>query len=109
MRCSGTAVTSLTRRSSPGLPRPWESRNPQVALSDPKVKERLRENTNWAITRGVFGVPTLVIGEEFFWGHDAMEMAFDYVADPEAFNTPDMRSLDTLPIGVARLQAARPK
>jgi 2-hydroxychromene-2-carboxylate isomerase len=83
--------------------------NPQVALSDPKVKERLRENTNWAITRGVFGVPTLVIGEEFFWGHDAMEMAFDYVADPEAFNTPDMRSLDTLPIGVARLQAARPK
>ena len=83
--------------------------NPHAALSDPKVKERLRENTNWAITRGVFGVPTLVIGEEFFWGQDAMEMAFDYVTDPKAFSTPDMRSLDTLPIGVARPQATRPK
>lgn len=83
--------------------------NSEVALGDPKVKARLRENTSWAIARGVFGVPTLVIGEEFFWGHDAMDMALDYVVEPVAFNTPDMRSLDTLPIGVARPQATRPK
>jgi 2-hydroxychromene-2-carboxylate isomerase len=83
--------------------------NPQVALSEPQVKQRLRENTNWAISRGVFGVPTLVIGEEFFWGHDAMDMALDYVADPQVFNTAEMRSLDTLPIAMARPRVAQPK
>jgi 2-hydroxychromene-2-carboxylate isomerase len=83
--------------------------DPQAALSVPAVKERLRENTSWAISRGVFGVPTLVIGEEFFWGHDAMDMALDYVADPQSFNTPDMRLIDTLPIAVARAKAAAPK
>jgi 2-hydroxychromene-2-carboxylate isomerase len=83
--------------------------DPEAALTDPKVKERLRENTNWAIARGVFGVPTLVIGEEFFWGQDAVDMACDYAADSQAFDTPEMRSLDTLPIGVARPQAPRPK
>jgi len=83
--------------------------NPEAALSEPRVKERLRANTDWAIGRGVFGVPTLVVGEEFFWGHDAMDMALDYVADPQAFNSPDMRSLEALPIGLARAQPARPK
>jgi 2-hydroxychromene-2-carboxylate isomerase len=83
--------------------------DPESALSEPLVKERLRANTTWAIGRGVFGVPTLVIGEEFFWGHDAMDMALDYVADPAAFNTPDMRSLEGLPVGLARARSARPK
>jgi 2-hydroxychromene-2-carboxylate isomerase len=83
--------------------------DPEAALSEPRVKERLRANTDWAIGRGVFGVPTLVIGEEFFWGHDAMDMALDYVADPQAFNSPDMRALEALPIGLARVQPARPK
>ena len=82
--------------------------NPQAALSDPKVKERLRANTSWAMKRGVFGVPTLVIGEEFFWGEDAIDMACEYAVNRQVFNTPDMRALDTLPIGVARPKAARP-
>jgi len=41
--------------------------NPEQALSDPAVKQKLRANTEWAIGRGVFGVPTFVIGEEIFW------------------------------------------
>jgi len=76
----------------------------QSALSDPAVKQRLRDNTNWASSRGVFGVPTLVIGDELFWGHDAVDMAFDYLRRPEDFQSPDMRAADTLPVGAARLQ-----
>ena len=82
--------------------------NPQVALRDPQLKERLRANTRWAMDRGVFGVPTLVIGEEFFWGEDAIDMACEYAVNPQVFNTPEMRALETLPIGVARPKAARP-
>lgn len=33
-------------------------------------KARLREQTGDAIARGVFGVPTMLVGEELFWGYD---------------------------------------
>ena len=72
------------------------------AVSDPRVKQQLRDNTDWAIARGVFGVPTLVIGEELFWGHDAVDMALDYLRDPAAFRTAAMQLADTLPVGVTR-------
>src|SRR4030088_3606881 len=74
----------------------------QAALHDSTVKQRLRDNTAWASARGVFGVPTLVIGEELFWGHDAFDMALEYLRHPDAFRDPDMQAADTLPIGVTR-------
>ena len=76
--------------------------DPQAALADPAIKQRLRDNTQWACSRGVFGVPTLVIGEELFWGHDAVDMALDYLEKPQAFADPDMRIIDTLPIAATR-------
>ena len=76
--------------------------DPQAALADPAVKQRLRENTDWASARGIFGVPTLVIGEELFWGHDAFDMALDYLERPEAFQGAAMQAIETLPIGTAR-------
>ncbi|MDB6100251.1 MAG: 2-hydroxychromene-2-carboxylate isomerase [Gammaproteobacteria bacterium] len=74
----------------------------QAALNDPDVKQTLRSNTDWAIERGVFGVPTFVIGPELFWGHDALEMAVDYLRDPAQFNDREMSRIDTLPVGVTR-------
>jgi 2-hydroxychromene-2-carboxylate isomerase len=74
----------------------------RAKLRDPHIKERLRENTSWAISRGIFGVPTLVVGPELFWGHDAFDMGLDYLADPAAFGGHDMLALESLPIGAAR-------
>ena len=76
--------------------------DPEAAVSEPAVKQRLRANTEWAISRGVFGVPTLVVDGEFFWGHDAFDMAFEYLTHPEAFQDREMQGADTLPIGVTR-------
>jgi 2-hydroxychromene-2-carboxylate isomerase len=76
--------------------------DPQAALGDATVKQRLRDNTNWASSRGIFGVPTLVIGDELFWGHDAFDMALEYLRHPDAFRDPDMQAADTLPVGVTR-------
>ena len=76
--------------------------DPQAALAAPAVKQRLRENTEWACARGIFGVPALTIGEEFFWGHDAVDMALDYLKDPLAFEDAAMRTVEALPVGVAR-------
>lgn len=74
----------------------------QAALDDSAAKQRLRDNTAWASARGVFGVPTLVIGDELFWGHDAFDMALEYLRHPDAFRDPDMQAADALPIGVTR-------
>jgi 2-hydroxychromene-2-carboxylate isomerase len=80
--------------------------NPEQALADPAVKARLRQNTQWASERGVFGVPTLVIGEELFWGHDAIDMALDYLKNPPDFSDAAMRAIDQLPIAAARVPKA---
>ena len=39
------------------------------------VKERLRQATADAISRGVTGVPTVEVGDELFWGDDRLEDA----------------------------------
>ena len=45
------------------------------ALDDSSIKDELRANTDAAIARGVFGVPTFLVSScptEVFWGHDRM-------------------------------------
>jgi 2-hydroxychromene-2-carboxylate isomerase len=76
--------------------------DPKTALAKPEVKQRLHDNTRWAIERGVFGVPTLIIGGEPFWGHDAFEMALDYLRDPRMFASPAMQAIDSLAVGATR-------
>ena len=36
------------------------------------VKQRLVENTDYAVSRGAFGVPTFFVGEEMFFGKDQL-------------------------------------
>jgi len=45
------------------------------AAASESVKGRLREETDRAGDRGVFGVPTVVVGTEVFWGDDRLEDA----------------------------------
>ena len=37
-----------------------------------EVKDALRRNTDLALARGVFGVPTIFVGERSFWGNDRL-------------------------------------
>jgi 2-hydroxychromene-2-carboxylate isomerase len=45
------------------------------ALSEQSVKDGLREVTDEALALGVFGVPTVVVGGELFWGDDRLAQA----------------------------------
>ncbi|MGI9303876.1 MAG: 2-hydroxychromene-2-carboxylate isomerase [Gammaproteobacteria bacterium] len=38
--------------------------------NDTEAKQRVRQQTDAAIAAGVFGVPTMIVGEELFWGYD---------------------------------------
>jgi 2-hydroxychromene-2-carboxylate isomerase len=52
-----------------------DRRAAEEAMRDPDVKLALRAATDAAHELGVFGVPTIAIGEELFWGDDRLDDA----------------------------------
>jgi 2-hydroxychromene-2-carboxylate isomerase len=53
-------------------------------MQDPQIKASLRDATDAAYERGVFGVPTIAIGEELFWGDDRLEDAAAHLGSLQA-------------------------
>jgi len=47
---------------------------PRLGPGSEAVKTRLREHTEQALARGVFGVPSFVVDGRVFWGLDALPM-----------------------------------
>ena len=45
----------------------------RAALGDQAVKDRLRQETDAAIARGVFGSPYVIVDDEPFWGNDRLD------------------------------------
>jgi 2-hydroxychromene-2-carboxylate isomerase len=54
-----------------------------VAAED--VKAQLKANTDEAIARGVFGVPTCAVDDKLFWGFDALPMLRAWLEDDPWF------------------------
>lgn len=71
-------------------------------IGSESVKTALRANTESALLAGVFGVPTLSIGPELFWGNDAHDFALDALQHPEMLEDPEMQRLKQLPVAVQR-------
>ncbi len=71
-------------------------------IADPEVKEALRQGTEEAAERGVFGVPTFAIGGEIFWGVDSTDLVLDYLEAPEQFASGEYARIADLPIAQAR-------
>jgi 2-hydroxychromene-2-carboxylate isomerase len=74
-------------------------------ISDPAVKDGLRTNTERAIERGVFGIPTFGIADELFWGDDVTDMMLDYLDNPDLFKQGELGRLADLPVGVQRKES----
>ena len=54
--------------------------DPQALLamaSEPEVKDALKTATEAAVQRGVFGAPTMFVGEQMFWGQDRLDFVRD--------------------------------
>ena len=60
---------------------------PVESPDSPDVKARLRANTEEAIARGVFGVPTFEVDGKLFWGFDALPMLAAYLAGEPGFDS----------------------
>ena len=49
-----------------------DPRAAEEATGEPEIKLALRAATDAAHARGVFGVPTIAVGDELFWGEDRL-------------------------------------
>ena len=96
----------------PDLPIEWAGlvhdlgvRDAESLIASAEVKDQLRRNTDEAIERGVFGVPTLALADALFWGADATGMAADFAAAGCRFTDPEYARVANLPVGAEREDA----
>ncbi|HEX3944213.1 MAG TPA: 2-hydroxychromene-2-carboxylate isomerase [Rhizomicrobium sp.] len=71
-------------------------------ISESRIKEQLKANTDEAIAAGVFGVPCFVAGGNLFWGDDATNMFLNYLREPSLFEDSEMLRISSLPMGITR-------
>jgi len=71
-------------------------------IAEPGVKAALRDSTRRAIEAGVFGVPTVVVNRQIFWGDDMTAMLLDYCRDPTLFDRPPYHRISGLPVAARR-------
>lgn len=76
-----------------------------AALARPDVKDALRASTDEAVAHGVFGVPTLDVDGERFWGFDATDMAVAWLQGDAFLRGEAMRRAGAVPQGVRRRDA----
>lgn len=48
-------------------------------IGEQEIKDRLREETSKAAARGVFGAPTIFVGNKMFWGNDRLDYVDEYL------------------------------
>ena len=46
-----------------------------------QIRAQLIDSTNTGIQRGVFGVPSIFVGDELYWGKDRMEFIEEALAN----------------------------
>ena len=71
-------------------------------IGEPEVKAKLLANTEAAAAAGIFGVPTMEVGDERFWGSDSIALMNAWLADPGLFRRGEMARAATLPYGATR-------
>ena len=75
---------------------------PQRDPAGEEVKGELKSNTDAAIARGVFGVPTCEVDGRLFWGFDALAMLRAWLEGDAWFGSGAWESAAALPVGQAR-------
>jgi 2-hydroxychromene-2-carboxylate isomerase len=70
-----------------------------AATHEPAAKEALRRETEAAIERGIFGVPSFHVNGELFWGNDRVDDLCEYLAGDDPLDRQKMAELLARPIG----------
>lgn len=68
----------------------------------PDTKDLLRRTTENAVKRGVFGVPTMAVGDELFWGNDQVETLEAFLDGDDVLDHSQLDAALARPSGVQR-------
>jgi 2-hydroxychromene-2-carboxylate isomerase len=79
-----------------------EQLQPERAPDDAAVKAELKANTDAAIAQGIFGVPTMEVDGQLFWGLDALPMLRAYLQGDAWFESPAWKAAGQWPTGAVR-------
>ena len=80
-----------------------QSLRPQRDPASDAVKADLKANTDEAIARGLFGVPTCAVDDKLFWGFDALPMLRAYLEGDAWFAGGAWEAAQQLPAGASRI------
>jgi 2-hydroxychromene-2-carboxylate isomerase len=78
---------------------------------EPEAKMRLRRQTDESIAAGVFGVPSMSVGDEVFWGYDDFPYLDTFLAGDDPLPSLDAPQFNTAPAASAmrkQVAARRP-
>jgi 2-hydroxychromene-2-carboxylate isomerase len=70
--------------------------------TDDDVKAQLKANTDSAIAVQIFGVPSLQVEQDVFWGADALPMLRQRLMDDPWFSHSNWLNASGLPLGITR-------
>ena len=73
-------------------------------IQDPSVKQRLHDASREAIELGVFGVPTMIVEGELFWGTDSFEHLERYLRGEDPTQPDDLARWQAVPVTANRLR-----
>lgn len=79
--------------------------DPDAAIGSPAVRQALRANTDAALAAGVFGVPTVIVDDQLFWGFDSLPMLRDWLAGDRRWPDPGIDDAARIPMGSVRAAA----
>ena len=63
---------------------------------DENIKKALIESTQTAANHGVFGVPSIRIDQQIFWGVDSIGWILEYLTKPEMFSEKEYQAVHSI-------------
>lgn len=58
-----------------------------------EVREKLKMNVEYALSKGVFGVPSFIVDGELFWGNDSLKYLEMYINDRDPLDKEKYREI----------------
>jgi 2-hydroxychromene-2-carboxylate isomerase len=70
-----------------------------------EIKARIRADTEDAVARGMFGVPTMLVDDQMFWGCDSLPHLAYYLAHGDVVSAEMIERWEHLPAAAVRTRA----
>ena len=86
------AVTWAPRKSSLKFAPARALPNALERIRDPEIKQHLLQASREAIELGVFGVPTMIVDDELFWGTDSFPHLTRYLRGDDPVRPEDVEA-----------------